>query len=128
MMKKSPFTKALQIGVEKINSDITLDQIIEEIKKDFPYLTEKLYKRMFATWFFLRFDVLSDYTDGGGANNIWAVQIRIDADQGIIESEFDEESLWFHEGYHEEGEQFVVLDRYKGATHSIHNCRVKMIF
>ena len=47
----------------------------------------------------------------------------------------DEESLWFHEGYHEEGEQFMVLDRYKkGATHSIHNyttrtcSRLKMIF
>lgn len=40
------------------------------------------------------FILLSDYTDGGGTNNLWAVQIRIDADQGIIESEYDEMSLW----------------------------------
>ena len=62
-MKESPFIGALKIGAKKINSDITLDQIIEEIKGDFPYLTKDIYKRMFATWFFLKFDVLSNYTD-----------------------------------------------------------------
>lgn len=61
-MKKSPFIEALRIGVKNINSSVTLDDIIENIKKDFPQLVENRQKRMFATWFFLKFDVESDYT------------------------------------------------------------------
>jgi len=39
------------------------------------------------------FILLSDYTDGAGQNNEWAVQIRLDADNGIVESEFDTVNL-----------------------------------
>jgi hypothetical protein len=35
------------------------------------------------------FILLSDYTDGAGQDNKWAVQMRLDADNGIVESEFD---------------------------------------
>ena len=60
----------------KINSEITLDQIVEEIKRDFPNLTEDRYKKVFATWFFLRFDVGRNYTqvrkliDAGDRNRL----------------------------------------------------------
>ena len=39
------------------------------------------------------FIMLSDYTDGAGDENLWAVQIRFDKDLGIVESEFDNKSL-----------------------------------
>ena len=35
------------------------------------------------------FILLSDYSDGGTATNVWAVQIRFDSDQELVESEFD---------------------------------------
>jgi hypothetical protein len=40
------------------------------------------------------FILLSDYQDGAGQNNKWAVQMRFDADQGLVESEFDGMTLW----------------------------------
>jgi len=39
------------------------------------------------------FILLSDYTDGAGQDNSWAIQIRFDADLQIAESEFDTMSL-----------------------------------
>ena len=39
------------------------------------------------------FIMLSDYTDGAGDDNLWAVQLRFDIDQYIVESEFDDKSL-----------------------------------
>jgi len=39
------------------------------------------------------FIMLSDYTDGAGDDNLWALQLRFDIDLGIIESEFDNKSL-----------------------------------
>ena len=39
------------------------------------------------------FIMLSDYTDGAGDDNLWAVQLRFDIDLGIVESEFDNKSL-----------------------------------
>ena len=39
------------------------------------------------------FILLSDYTDGAGQENSWAIQIRFDADLQIAESEFDTISL-----------------------------------
>ena len=35
------------------------------------------------------FIMLSDYTDGAGAANEWAIQLRFDSDLGIVEYEFD---------------------------------------
>jgi hypothetical protein len=37
--------------------------------------------------------MFSNYTDGAGDDNLWAVQLRFDIDLGIIESEFDNKSL-----------------------------------
>ena len=39
------------------------------------------------------FILLSDYEDGAGQENIWAVQLRMDSINGVIESEFDTVSL-----------------------------------
>ena len=39
------------------------------------------------------FIMLSDYTDGAGDDNLWAVQLRFDIDQYIVESEFDNKTL-----------------------------------
>jgi len=39
------------------------------------------------------FILLSDYTDGGGQDNTWAVQMRFDSGLMIVESEFDSISL-----------------------------------
>ena len=39
------------------------------------------------------FIMLSDYTDGAGDDNKWAVQLRFDIDLHIVESEFDNKSL-----------------------------------
>jgi hypothetical protein len=39
------------------------------------------------------FIMLSDYTDGAGDDNLWAVQLRFDISLGIVESEFDNKSL-----------------------------------
>lgn len=39
------------------------------------------------------FIFLSDYVDGNGQDNSWAVQLRIDGDLGIIESEYDAVSI-----------------------------------
>ncbi|UCF12828.1 MAG: hypothetical protein JSW06_00875 [Thermoplasmatales archaeon] len=39
------------------------------------------------------FILLDDYTDGAGQNNHWAVQLRMDSELDIIESEYDSLSL-----------------------------------
>jgi hypothetical protein len=39
------------------------------------------------------FILLSDYTDGAGDDNLWAVQLRFDIDLGVVESEFDNKTL-----------------------------------
>jgi hypothetical protein len=39
------------------------------------------------------FILLSDYTDGAGDDNLWAVQLRFDFDQYVVESEFDNKTL-----------------------------------
>jgi hypothetical protein len=39
------------------------------------------------------FILLSDYTDGAGDDNLWAVQLRFDIELGIVESEFDNKTL-----------------------------------
>jgi len=39
------------------------------------------------------FIMLSDYTDGAGDENLWALQLRFDINLGIVESEFDNKSL-----------------------------------
>jgi hypothetical protein len=39
------------------------------------------------------FILLSDYADGAGQDNIWAVQLRFDSDLQIVESEFDDVNL-----------------------------------
>ena len=39
------------------------------------------------------FIMLSDYTDGAGDDNLWAVQLRFDFDQYVVESEFDNKTL-----------------------------------
>ena len=39
------------------------------------------------------FILLSDYSDGAGDENLWAVQLRFDIDLGIVESEFDNKTL-----------------------------------
>jgi hypothetical protein len=39
------------------------------------------------------FILLSDYTDGAGDENLWAVQLRFDIDLGVVESEFDDKTL-----------------------------------
>ncbi len=39
------------------------------------------------------FIMLSDYTDGAGDENLWALQLRFDSVLGIVESEFDNKSL-----------------------------------
>ncbi|UCF49968.1 MAG: hypothetical protein JSU91_00370 [Thermoplasmatales archaeon] len=39
------------------------------------------------------FILLSDYTDGAGDENLWALQLRFDIDLGVVESEFDNKSL-----------------------------------
>jgi hypothetical protein len=44
------------------------------------------------------FILLSDYADGAGQDNKWAVQMRFDGDQGIVESEFDGISVWLLTG------------------------------
>jgi len=44
------------------------------------------------------FNLLSDYTDGAGQNNKWAVQIRFDSDLMVAESEYDSVSLPLIEG------------------------------
>ena len=39
------------------------------------------------------FILLSEYSDGAGDDNLWAVQLRFDIDLGIVESEFDDKSV-----------------------------------
>ena len=39
------------------------------------------------------FIMLSDYTDGAGDDNLWAVQLRFDIDEYVVESEFDDKTL-----------------------------------
>lgn len=39
------------------------------------------------------FILLSDYTDGEGDENLWALQLRFDIELGIVESEFDNKTL-----------------------------------
>jgi len=39
------------------------------------------------------FILLSDYEDGAGSANLWAVQLRFDSDLQVVESEFDSISL-----------------------------------
>ena len=39
------------------------------------------------------FILLSDYTDGAGDENLWAVQLRFDIELGVVESEFDNKTL-----------------------------------
>ena len=39
------------------------------------------------------FIMLSDYTDGAGNDNLWAVQLRFDFNKYIVESEFDNKTL-----------------------------------
>jgi hypothetical protein len=39
------------------------------------------------------FILLSDYTDGAGDENLWAVQLRFDIDLCVVESEFDNKTL-----------------------------------
>ena len=39
------------------------------------------------------FIMLSDYTDGAGNDNLWAVQLRFDIEQYVVESEFDNKTL-----------------------------------
>lgn len=39
------------------------------------------------------FLLLSDYTDGAGQNNKWAIQIRFDSENMVAESEFDDVNL-----------------------------------
>ncbi|MCK4996085.1 MAG: hypothetical protein KAR55_04280 [Thermoplasmatales archaeon] len=67
------------IGVDNIsNSELTtIDDISNQIiPQGNPY-----------------FIMLSDYTDGAGDENLWAVQLRFDIDLHIVESEFDNKSL-----------------------------------
>lgn len=60
----------------------------------------------FTTWIYVPDDfignsyfiLLSDYTDGAGQDNKWAVQLRFDGDQGIVESEHDAISVWLLTG------------------------------
>ena len=40
------------------------------------------------------FILLSSYEDGMGQENKWALQLRFDAENGVVESEFDDENFW----------------------------------
>ena len=54
-------------------------------------LTDKKVEPLFeGTSYFI---LLSDYTDGGGQENKWAVQLRMDSGLGVIECEYDAISL-----------------------------------
>jgi hypothetical protein len=54
-------------------------------------LTDKVVEPLFegSSYFIL----LSDYEDGGGQENLWAVQLRMDSALGVIECEYDAISL-----------------------------------
>ena len=56
-------------------------------ENNMPTLTNKEAEPIFEGQSY--FVMLSDYTDGAGQNNLWAVQLRFDSSLGIVESEFD---------------------------------------
>jgi hypothetical protein len=71
-----------------------------DLVREFAGLTTGTYT--FTAWQYIPgnlvgntyFILLSDYQDGAGQNNLWAVQMRFDADQGLVESEYDGITLW----------------------------------
>jgi hypothetical protein len=84
-MKKKPFGKILVIGLTILFTGASVLPSISAIYKtnEVPTLFEG------QSYFIL----LCDYTDGAGQDNIWAVQLRFDSINQVVESEYDSITL-----------------------------------